>query len=174
MRNTQIESLISRIKTKDPVLYEILRSINLDSRDTSQSVTTVETTQTQVAVDLTAIEAEIAALQAAILLFATQADLNALSALFGNHKNRHVSGGLDAFVTIDLIDALVKRVRTVTADLVFGTVTDGEFLKRSGSTIISASVAGASGRWEPVTNGDPAFPEVMFDASGDILMNLIP
>ena len=173
MRNTQIESLVSRIKTKDPILYEILRSLNLDSRDTHQSVAVVETTQEQVAIDLTVIEAEIAALQAAILLFATQVDLDALSTLFGNHKDRHVSGGLDAFVTTDLIDALVKRVRTVTADLVFGTVNDGEFLKRSGSTIISAA-AGSLGRWEPVTNGDPAFPEVMFNASGDILMNFIP
>jgi hypothetical protein len=140
MRTTQIDSLISRVKTKDPVLYEILRNLNLDSRDSGQTIIQVEGTQGQVAVDLTAIEAAIAALQAYVLTLATQAALDALTALFNNHKDRHVSGGGDAFIATDLLDALVKRVRTATADLVFGTVNTGEFLKRSGLTIISAPV----------------------------------
>jgi hypothetical protein len=59
---------------------------------------------------------------------------------------------------------------------VFGTVVDGEFLKRDGTTIVSAAASGgSSGRYEPVTNGDPLAPEILFNGiNGDVLMNFIP
>lgn len=114
MRTSQIDQLISRIKTKDPVLYEILRGLNLDSRDSGQAI--VDSTQSQN--DL-------------------GAALDALTTLFNNHKNRHVSGGADAFTSTDLLEALVKRIRSATADLTFGNINNGEVLLRSGSTIIS-------------------------------------
>jgi hypothetical protein len=29
-------------------------------------------------------------------------------------------------------------------------------------------------RWEPLTNGDPDFPELLFDGNGDVLMTEVP
>lgn len=162
MRTAQIESLISRVKTKDPVLYEILRSLNLDTRDTGQTVVNVTQTQDQIGVDITALEAAIAALQAALAGLASQGDLDALAALFANHKDRHTSGGADSFVATDLVDALVKRIRSVTADLEIGTITDGEFLKRSGTQITSAI---------PVTAKRTT---AQFDKTNDVMLSNIP
>ena len=166
MRTTQIDSLISRIKTKDPVLYEILRNLNLDSRDTGQSSVTIQQTQEQQSTDLSALEAAISALQSAISTLASQADLNALAILVNNHKDRHVSGGGDSFSSVDLLDALVKRIRSVTADLTVGTIDDGNLLRRDGSSIVGVPKT----HWEPVTNGDPDFPEILFDDDGDVVM----
>lgn len=59
------------------------------------------------------------------------------------HAATHISGGADAFTSSQLLEAVVKRIQTSTGPttLTVGAVTDGEFLKRSGSTIISASVS---------------------------------
>lgn len=60
------------------------------------------------------------------------------------HKNTHKFGGSDTFVAADLVDAVVRRLRESGSptDLLLGTITDGEFLKRSGTSIISAVVGG--------------------------------
>lgn len=60
----------------------------------------------------------------------------------GAHKDSHKSGGSDAFASTDLLEAVVKRLQTTTGPttLTVGAVADGEFLKRSGSSIIGATV----------------------------------
>ena len=54
------------------------------------------------------------------------------------HKDTHKSGGGDAFVAADLLEAVVKRLRESggPTDLTVGAVADGEYLKRSGSTVV--------------------------------------
>jgi hypothetical protein len=178
-RHAQIQQLISRIKSKDEVLYQILNGLNLDSRDNSQTTINISQGVDQAVVDLSGLQAAIDALELAITNLATQAALDALTATFNNHKNRHTSGNADSFVAADVIDALVKRIRSITADLEIGTIVDGEFLKRVGTTIVSA--AGTSSppvstdpHWEPITNGDPITPEILFDGvTGDVLMNWV-
>jgi hypothetical protein len=61
------------------------------------------------------------------------------------HKNRHVSGGADAFASSDVLEAVVKRLQTTTGptNLAMGAVADGEFLKRSGSSVVGAAAGGA-------------------------------
>ncbi|HLA37013.1 MAG TPA: hypothetical protein VJZ02_00935, partial [Candidatus Brocadiales bacterium] len=59
---------------------------------------------------------------------------------FNSHKDRHISGGADAFISTDVIEALVKRVREGGgADLLLGIITDGQLLKRSGTSIIGVT-----------------------------------
>ena len=62
------------------------------------------------------------------------------------HKDMHKSGGGDAFASGDLLEAVVKRIQTTTGptDLTVGAITDGEFLKRSGSAIVSDTAGGGS------------------------------
>ena len=62
------------------------------------------------------------------------------------HKDDHKSAGADAFTATDLLEAIVKRIRTTTGptDLVVGAVSDGDLLQRIGSTVV-----GTPG---PVTN----------------------
>jgi hypothetical protein len=38
---------------------------------------------------------------------------------------------------------------------------------------VTGSITDTTARWEPVTNGDPVVPELVYDHEGDVLMNLI-
>jgi hypothetical protein len=59
------------------------------------------------------------------------------------HKDRHVAGGPDAFTQTDLLDALVRRLlESGGAQLLLGAIEDGQFLKRSGGSIVGAALAG--------------------------------
>ncbi len=59
------------------------------------------------------------------------------------HKDRHVAGGPDAFAPTDLIDALVRRLlESGGASLLLGAIGDGQFLKRSGTSIVGAMLSG--------------------------------
>lgn len=60
------------------------------------------------------------------------------------HKDRHKSGGGDAFAATDLIEAIVKRLQTTTGPttLLMGAVADGEFLKRVGTDLVGAAAGG--------------------------------
>lgn len=55
------------------------------------------------------------------------------------HEAAHISAGVDPFLSTDLLEAIVKRIYTSTGPttLTVGAIADGEFLKRSGSGIIS-------------------------------------
>ncbi len=62
--------------------------------------------------------------------------------LITTHKDEHKSGGLDAFAATDVLEALVKRLRDGGgADLLIGTLVDGEGLRRSGNNIVSSGIA---------------------------------
>lgn len=57
-----------------------------------------------------------------------------------SHKDTHKSGGSDALASADLLEALIKRIReSGGADLLVGAIADGQFLKRSGTSIVSAA-----------------------------------
>jgi len=64
-----------------------------------------------------------------------------------DHKARHVSGGADAFVSTDVIEAIAKRLRETAGPttLLMGAVADGEFLKRSGAALIGDTPSGGGG-----------------------------
>ena len=63
--------------------------------------------------------------------------LGNLGAASTTHKNTHRSGGADAFVSTDLLEAVVKRVQVDgPVILTIGVVADGEVLKRVGTTLI--------------------------------------
>lgn len=57
------------------------------------------------------------------------------------HRGDHVSGGVDAFLSTDLLEAIVKRLQTTTGPttLTVGAIADGQFLQRSGSSIVGAA-----------------------------------
>lgn len=54
------------------------------------------------------------------------------------HKGSHISGGGDAFTSSDLLEGVVKRIRTSQGptDMLVGVVGDGQFLKRSGTALV--------------------------------------
>lgn len=58
------------------------------------------------------------------------------------HKDRHVSGGTDAFASTDLLEAVVKRLRESgsSTDLTLGAWGDGKVLQRSGTSAVGANV----------------------------------
>lgn len=62
------------------------------------------------------------------------------------HEASHVSGGADAFLSTDVLESIAKRWQesggptTLTA----GAITDGQYLKRSGTTIIGSTVSAAT------------------------------
>jgi hypothetical protein len=58
------------------------------------------------------------------------------------HKNSHKLLGGDAFVSTDLLDAVVRRLRETSGptDLLMGAVANGEVLQRSGTDIVGAVV----------------------------------
>lgn len=51
--------------------------------------------------------------------------------------------------------------------------TVGQGLVWNGTAWAPGTVAQAT-RWEPITNGDPDDPQIMFDAHGDVLMTEVP
>lgn len=55
-----------------------------------------------------------------------------------DHRARHISGGADAFLTTDVLEAIVKRLQESggPTNLLIGSVPDGQFLKRSGTAIV--------------------------------------
>lgn len=57
------------------------------------------------------------------------------------HKDSHKLGGGDAFLSTDLLDAVVRRLRETggPTDLLLGAVADGQNLRRSGTSIVGAS-----------------------------------
>lgn len=61
-----------------------------------------------------------------------------------DHKDTHKTGGTDAFANADILEATVKRLQTTTGPttLAMGAVADGEFLKRSGTSIIGGTAGG--------------------------------
>jgi hypothetical protein len=63
------------------------------------------------------------------------------------HKSTHVSGGTDAFTSTDLLEAIIKRIRESggPTDLLVGSIPDGKFLKRSGTSIIGADPPAGGG-----------------------------
>lgn len=60
------------------------------------------------------------------------------------HESAHISGGGDAFVSTDLLEAIIKRIQESTGPttLTVGNVTDGQYLRRVGTTIVSGDPAG--------------------------------
>ncbi|MCC6739940.1 MAG: hypothetical protein IT452_12905 [Planctomycetia bacterium] len=62
------------------------------------------------------------------------------------HESTHVSGGSDAFLSTDLLEAIVKRLQESggPTTLTLGAVADGEFLQRSGSSLVGASSPGTT------------------------------
>lgn len=54
------------------------------------------------------------------------------------HKSSHVSAGGDAFVSTDLLEAIVKRLQESSGPttLTLGAVADGQYLKRSGTAVV--------------------------------------
>lgn len=57
------------------------------------------------------------------------------------HAPTHISAGGDAFLSTDLLEAIVKRLQTTTGPttLLLGAVADGEFLRRSGTALVGAA-----------------------------------
>lgn len=72
------------------------------------------------------------------------------------HKANHVSGGGDPFAATDVLEAIVKRLQvTGPVTLLIGAVTDGQYLKRSGTAIVGDTPSGGSGE-SYVDRGDPS------------------
>jgi len=62
------------------------------------------------------------------------------------HESTHISGGSDPFLSTDLLEAIVKRLKESggPTTLTMGSVPDGNYFQRSGSNII-----GSAGTTEP-------------------------
>lgn len=100
-----------------------------------------------------------------------------------DHKDSHISGGGDALLSTDLIEAIIKRIRTTTGptNLLVGAIADGEFLKRDGTNIIGAAPSGlltrnydVSQRMRVGTGGSAALtgqiqdvPAILFNSGQD-------
>jgi hypothetical protein len=66
------------------------------------------------------------------------------------HESTHVSGGSDAFLSTDVLEAIVKRLQESggPTTLTMGAVADGDFLKRSGTSVVGGTPA-SSGLTQP-------------------------
>lgn len=73
------------------------------------------------------------------------------------HETSHKSGGSDAFLSTDLLDAIVKRLQESggPTTLIMGTVADGKFLKRSGTSVVGDTPS-ATLDIDGLTAADPA------------------
>lgn len=62
------------------------------------------------------------------------------------HEATHKSGGSDPFLSTDVLEAIVKRLQESggPTTLLLGAVTDGQFLKRSGTSIVGAAAGGVT------------------------------
>lgn len=60
------------------------------------------------------------------------------------HAASHISGGSDPFTSAQLLEAIIKRIRTSTGptDLLVGAIADGEFIKRDGAAIVGGVPTG--------------------------------
>lgn len=58
------------------------------------------------------------------------------------HRSAHISGGGDAFLSTDVLEAAAKGVQTSSGPtiLAVGAITDGQWLKRSGTSVIGHTV----------------------------------
>lgn len=65
------------------------------------------------------------------------------------HKDTHKSGGSDAFVSVDLLEAVVKRLRESSGptDLTVGAVANGQLLRRTGTGLVGVEAASESPEW---------------------------
>lgn len=65
---------------------------------------------------------------------------NGTDLIFGlvpTHRDRHISAGVDAFLSTDLLEAIVKRVReSGGTTLLFGAIADNEIIQRSGTNLV--------------------------------------
>jgi hypothetical protein len=74
------------------------------------------------------------------------------------HKDTHKTGGSDAFTSTDEIEAIVKRMKESGGTvLALGSVADGQFLKRSGTSIVSAVPPVSPHKSTHVSGGTDAF-----------------
>lgn len=75
------------------------------------------------------------------------------------HKDRHKSGGSDAFTAADVLEAPVKRIQEQGTPIILtlGTVADGQVLKRSGSQLVGADFMPASSLKQLTWYVTPAF-----------------
>ena len=53
-------------------------------------------------------------------------------------------------------------------------ITLGAGLTMTGTTLSAAGGGMSAGYWTPITNGDPATPEILFDAGGDCVVGFVP
>jgi hypothetical protein len=83
----------------------------------------------------------------------------------GAHKDTHKSGGSDAFTSSDLLEAVVKRLQESSGptNLTLGAVSDGQFLKRSGTNIVGDTPPVLAHKDTHTSGGSDAF------ASSDLL-----
>lgn len=60
------------------------------------------------------------------------------------HEGSHILGGADPFLSTDILDAIIRRIRTTTGptDLLVGAIADGHVLVRLGSTIVGGGAFG--------------------------------
>jgi len=72
------------------------------------------------------------------------------------HKDSHKSGGGDAFAASDILEATVKRLQTTTGPttLAMAGVADGEYLKRSGASLVGGVPGGAGDVVGPASSVD--------------------
>jgi acetylornithine deacetylase/succinyl-diaminopimelate desuccinylase-like protein len=75
------------------------------------------------------------------------------------HKSTHTIGGSDAFTSSDLLEAVVKRLQESggPTNLTLGSVSDGQFLRRSGTSIIGATPPVLAHRDTHKSGGSDAF-----------------
>jgi hypothetical protein len=101
-------------------------------------------------------------------LFLTPAEGNAAYAALA-HRASHISGGSDAFLSTDLLEAIVKRLQTTTGPttLLLGAVADGEFLRRVGTAVIGAAPGAGSFTAAQVTLSLP------YPAKHDHVVNVV-
>lgn len=66
----------------------------------------------------------------------------------------------------------IRRDSQAIADQRISTYFHG-IISPSGTVTPTALPPASRGYYEPITNGDPIFPEVLFDGNGDILMTQV-
>lgn len=77
----------------------------------------------------------------------------------------------DAAIALSKLAGLDERIMDVVgALLVAGSGITIAYNDAGDTLTVAASVVPATTYWEPVTNGDPAYPEIMFDDDGEVLM----
>ena len=65
------------------------------------------------------------------------------------HEATHKFGGTDAFLSSDLLDAIVKRLQESSGptNLLIGAVANGQYLQRVGATVVGSTPAGIGTDW---------------------------